>query len=289
MGSTAIFPIQRRTMPDTARNKRQTWRFVDTGPCDGPTNMAIDEALLASFDADNSLPVLRLYGWAPATLSLGRFQHAEAVLDLDRCRTSGTQVVRRITGGGVIYHTAELTYSLVCAPHHLPPAASIKESFRILTSFLLSLYRNLGLDASYAIDRLPAGTPLGERTPFCFAGKESYDILIGTKKIGGNAQRRLKNVIFQHGSIPLVNVAEQGMRFLREQPGGVGEGTTSLESEGVLLAAEQLKGLLKSAFQEALDTTLEEGPLSSREKDAATCLLPKYLGDAWNIEGTCGA
>lgn len=288
-GRAANFPIRGRTMPGTCRNRPVTWRFVDTGPCDGPANMAIDEALLASFDTDSSLPVFRLYGWAPATLSLGRFQHAGEVLDLNRCRTSGIQIVRRITGGGVIYHTAELTYSLVCAPHHLPPAASIKESFRILTSFLISLYRNLGLDASFAVDRLPAGTPLGERTPFCFAGKESYDILIGTRKIGGNAQRRLKNAIFQHGSIPLVNMAEEGMRFLRELPVGVREGTTSLESEGVPLTAEQLKEPLKSAFQECLGTILAKGALSSRERDAARRLLGKYRGDAWNMGGTSEA
>src|SRR5512138_1693627 len=125
-------------MPGTTNNRPRRWRFIDTGPSDGPTNMAIDEALLSSFDPNRSLPVLRLYGWSPAALSLGRFQNAEDVLDLDRCQAAGIPVVRRITGGGIIYHAAELTYSLVCAPYHLTPAASIKESFRILTSFLLS-------------------------------------------------------------------------------------------------------------------------------------------------------
>jgi len=57
--------------------------------------MAIDEALLRSFDPATSLPILRLYGWEPAALSLGRFQRAAGVLDLERCRTDGLAGDRR--------------------------------------------------------------------------------------------------------------------------------------------------------------------------------------------------
>jgi len=275
-------------MPDTQKIGPHRWRCIDTGPADGPTNMAIDEALLSSFDPNGALPVLRLYGWTPAALSLGRFQNAEQVLDLDCCHAAGVPVVRRITGGGVIYHAAELTYSLVCAPHHLPPANSIKESFRILTSFLLSLYRQLGLDASYAVDRLPTGTPFGERTPFCFAGRESYDILIGGRKIGGNAQRRLKNAVFQHGSIPLTNMGGKGAGFLREPPVGLAEGITSLKEHGIDCHAERLKGLLAKAFQEALGIALEPSTLTSAEEAKAHLLLDKFRSDRWNLAGNDG-
>ena len=130
------------------------WRLVDTGPLSGPANMAIDEALLDAFDPGRSAPVLRLYGWRPPALSLGRFQDPPSVLDLDRCRADGVPVVRRITGGGVIYHADELTYAIVCAPHHLPAASTIKETFRHLTGFLLAFYRSLGLDAGRGLDRL---------------------------------------------------------------------------------------------------------------------------------------
>src|SRR6185369_10479554 len=187
-----------------------TWRLIVTSPLSGAENMAIDEALLRSFDPESSLPVLRLYGWNPPALSLGRFQKAAEVLNLERCRQDDITIVRRITGGGVIYHADELTYSIVCAPGQIPPAASVKDSFRVLTGFLLAFYRRLGLDAAYALDVAPAGTCLGERTAFCFAGKESFDILADGCKIGGNAQRRTKRLIFQHGSIPLVNRAHTG-------------------------------------------------------------------------------
>ena len=78
------------------------WRLITTSPLSGAENMAIDEALLCSFDPISSQPVLRLYGWNPPTLSLGRFQKAAEVLDLERCTAEGVAVVRRMTGGGVI-------------------------------------------------------------------------------------------------------------------------------------------------------------------------------------------
>lgn len=58
------------------------WRVIDTGPCCGRENMAIDEALFRCFDPAASWPVLRLYGWQPPALSLGRFQKAGDDLDL---------------------------------------------------------------------------------------------------------------------------------------------------------------------------------------------------------------
>ena len=264
------------------------WRFIDSGPLDGAANMAVDEALLACFDPETSRPLLRIYGWEPPTLSLGRFQKAAEVLDRERCIRARVPVVRRITGGGVIYHAGEITYSLVCAPRHAHPAVSIRESFRVLTSFLIRFYGKLGLDALYAVDHFPVGTKLGERTGFCFAGKENYDIMIAGKKIGGNAQRRLKDVIFQHGSIPLVNHAGLGAGFLREPLAGIEETAGALRDFGVCFALPELKKLLREAFMETRATVLEEDALTARERTTAASLTLKHASAAWVWEGVDG-
>jgi lipoate-protein ligase A len=265
------------------------WRLVDTGFGAGAANMAVDEALLSSYDPARSRPVLRLYGWDPPALSLGRFQQAADVLDLPRCAAAGVPVVRRITGGGVIYHTEELTYSIVCAPELLPPTASIKESFRVLTAFLIRFYARLGLAPRYACDGPPGDASLGVRTPFCFAGREAYDILVAGKKIGGNAQRRMKGAIFQHGSIPLCNRAPEGSRFLREMPAGLDGGLASLRELGITASEAELKGELAAAFGESLGVTLEQEPLSREEREIALRLQrEKYADPAWNLHGTAG-
>ena len=247
--------------------------------------MAVDEALLLSFDPAASLPILRLYSWSPPALSLGRFQDAALVLNIDKCRTAGIPTVRRITGGGVIYHADELTYSIVCAPRHIPSTPSIKDSFRVLTSFLLTFYKNLGLDACYAADTCN-GQRLGGRTAFCFAGKETYDILVKGKKIGGNAQRRLKEVIFQHGSIPLRNRAEEGGTFMRELQHDLSGQTCSLAEAGCEREVAELKSLLTESFREGMGVTFQEERLTLREQAKSTELQGKYLDDGWNLRGT---
>jgi lipoyl(octanoyl) transferase len=266
-----------------------TWRLIVTSPLSGAENMAIDEALLRSFDPAVSLPVLRLYGWNPPALSLGRFQKSAEVLDLEHCRDDGLAVVRRMTGGGVIYHADELTYSLVCAPAQIPPASSIKDSFRVLTGFLLAFYRALGLDAAYAVDAAPEGTRLGERTAFCFAGKESFDILANGRKIGGNAQRRLKSVIFQHGSIPLQNRAVTGLTYMKEQIAMHAEGTASLAEYGVTFGREGLLELLAATFGTHFGVKLRNDTQSEREQaDMKRLLSNRYSADLWNLEGVGG-
>lgn len=265
---------------------RPTWRLIVTSPLSGAENMAIDEALLRSFDPLSSRPVLRLYGWNPPALSLGRFQKAAEVLDLERCRADGVAVVRRVTGGGVIYHADELTYSLVCAPGQIPPASSIKDSFRVLTGFLLAFYRVLGLDAAYAADAAPEGTRLGEKTAFCFAGRESFDILAGGRKIGGNAQRRLKGIIFQHGSIPLQNRAAVGLSYMREQISAYAEGTASLAEYGVDAGWSSLVNDLATAFSGYFGADLLNGSLSEAESaDMEKLLVGRYRSESWNLEG----
>lgn len=263
-----------------------TWRLIDTGPLDGPSNMALDEALLDSFDPASSSPVLRLYGWSPPALSLGKFQRAAEVLRLDRCAEAGVPVVRRITGGGVIFHADEVTYSLVCGERHLPSPRSIKESFRLLCGFLMESYRRLGLDPAFAVDGKPGNERLGVRTPFCFAGKEEYDILVGGKKLGGNAQRRLKRAIFQHGSIPLLNRAEEGAAFMTEPQPEIGRNTTSLSQCGTNISAEELQQLLTASFATVFGVELtQQEPTVNERRRAERLLEEKYRLSAWNLDG----
>jgi lipoate-protein ligase A len=248
--------------------------------------MAIDESLLCSFNPNKSDPMLRIYGWTAPSLSLGRFQKAEDVLDLERCRADSLSVIRRISGGGVIYHADELTYSIVCSPEQVPLASSVKDSFRILTRFLIDFYHALGLDASYAVDTVSDVERLGTRTAFCFAGKESFDILIDGKKIGGNAQRRQKNVIFQHGSIPIVSHAMTGLTYMRDCSPKYAESTTTIRDCSVYSESAILKHNLVEAFKRRMGVEIYECQLSSDEQQLSQQLLmDKYSTDRWNLRG----
>jgi lipoate-protein ligase A len=249
------------------------FRLIDTGPLTGPENMAIDAALLDCFVVRESLPLLRLYGWNPPSFSCGRFQEPAEILNLERCQTDSIPVVRRITGGGVIYHGAELTYSLVCPVDFIPGNRSVKDTFFSLTSFLIAFYRGLGLSPVYAADYFGSDKRLGHRTPLCFAGIESCDIMVSGRKIGGNAQRRLKKVIFQHGSIPLEPKTGESEKYLLAASTQIGPGTTSLTEEGVSAERPILAGKLAAAFAETFAVEPHSAGLSAAEKICATTYM----------------
>jgi lipoate-protein ligase A len=176
-----------------------TARFVPYGIRGGQENMAIDEYLLLRH-GHAGVPVLRLYGWNPPAISLGRYQGIEC-LDRDACLGDGVTVVRRITGGGAIFHDHELTYSVLWPAGNPDTHESNAGSFKKINAFIMETYRSLGINPVYAKDAGRESPP--GRLDFCFSGNEDYDILIEGRKIGGNAQRRVRGALLQH-AVPVV-------------------------------------------------------------------------------------
>ena len=128
--------------------------------------------------AEDSVPVLRLYGWKPSAVSIGYFQSLEEEVDVKKCKKAGIDVVRRLTGGGAVLHEHELTYSFITKVY----PTNIMESYRLICEPVVMCLKNLGLDAKFS--------PLN-------------DIIVGDKKVSGNAQTRRKNTLLQHGTILL--------------------------------------------------------------------------------------
>ena len=105
--------------------------------------MAIDEALYSSFcDDPLAIPVFRIYQWKGPSFSIGVSQNPQAELDLEKCKTENVPYVRRMTGGGIILHDDEITYSLIVPPSVSFPFRPIPESFKALCSFLIIFYKS---------------------------------------------------------------------------------------------------------------------------------------------------
>ncbi len=200
------------------------WRFIDSPILNAKENMAIDESLLTC----KELPVFRLYSWEPNCFSIGRFQKIEAVKDW---QIYGDNWAKRITGGGLLLHGFDVSYTVVI-PIKLLGKRSVKQSYEYICEFILNFYKNLGLNPNWAKNILPDSL---SHSSFCQEGFEPYDIIIEGKKIGGNAQKRTKGFVLQHGSIPIKNDE-------REHAGH------SLEEFGVKLNTEKTKKLLKKSF-----------------------------------------
>ena len=280
----------------------KNWRFLDSGYADCYTNMAIDEAIFLEYASGNALPTLRMYGWKPAALSIGSSQKPEMELDLSKCQRENVSFVRRITGGGIIFHHNELTYSIACSLDDIRDLAtnmrgavststfdiSVRGAYKIICSFLIKAYSMLGLEAKFAGEYDKTLNPLPERRDgFCFASKELYDIVINGKKLGGNAQRRQKNMIFQHGSIPLKLDLDTATSFLKEALPALDDKTSSLEQAlHSQIQFDEFKAIAKKAFEDTFSLILSDGTLTDREKKLAIELKNnKYKTTKWNLYG----
>ena len=262
------------------RQLKRPWRLIVTDAAPGDWNMALDEAL-ADGVRTGGLPFLRFYFWDPATLSLGRFQNLQTGLSE---HAATVPRVRRPTGGGGIWHADELTYSLGCRQDDLN-VTGVKASFEILCGFLVEAWRSLGWEAGFAKDAASAGT-LGGFAPACFAGQEEYDILVGGRKLGGNAQRRDRTSIFQHGSIPRVLDSSALERLFlpgfRPDRGA----TTDLQSCGWSGSAQELIPVLAEAFRTRLGVEWSAGPPTAEELDRAETLRRQRFSDPdWTQNG----
>lgn len=266
---------------------KKSWKLITDKPQNGFTNMAIDETLLTKIFAEDGTPIFRIYGWDKPTISLGRFQNPDGALFLDRCKMDDIPIVRRITGGAVILHLPEeITYSLVCSDSDIDKNFSVKETYRAICGFIINFYTKLGFQPKYAAEDFAISEKLGLRTSLCFAGKEEYDITINSKKIGGNAQKRLKHTIFQHGSIPINFDSDIVKKYVKNIPDDIKLKSTSLNELGVTKNIDELANILTKSFSESLQSSFSEYIITDSDGDFIKNIQKKkYENDKWNFRG----
>ena len=216
----------------------KTFRLIRSKPNSATYNMALDEKIFLRFIEDG-IPVLRIYSWEAPSITIGISQEAEGEIDLKQCQADGVQIAQRFTGGGVLFHHDEITYSFVCAKDDVGEEKKIFVSYRQICAFLIYFYKLLGLDACFALE---AEGFKNKSLPhkLCSASHEKFDIVIGGRKIGGNAQKRRREVIFQHGAIPLsIDWGFVG-KYVRNLPKDISSKATTLVEELVVLPERQI-------------------------------------------------
>jgi len=256
------------------------WRLLKTETYNAFMNMAIDEAIMKARIENHVQNTLRFYCWKPSAVSIGRFQNIEKEVQLDNCRKHGIDVVRRITGGGTVYHDSEdeITYSVVANKKDLE-APDITAVYARIYAGLAEAVKILGLRADFNKGNV----------------KTCPNLMVKGKKISGSAQSHKKGVVLQHGTL-LVDVDLKKMfTFLRvpwartcmEVVGVAERKITSVKKElGRHVSVEEVKETLVKGFQKALNMKLVRGELTLYEKELAEKLCKeKYATDDWNFHG----
>jgi len=172
--------------------------IIERLPLPGSMNMAVDEYLFRSL-GQTPQTYVRFYQWERPTASLGYSQAVEKVVDLDFCRRNGIDVVRRITGGKLVLHWREITYSISSSDGQAF-SSTLAESYRLISGGLICGLKKMGLKARLA-DPPPASYSKGNMPCFSYPARD--EIEVDGKKIVGSAQKRMGARFLQHGSIPL--------------------------------------------------------------------------------------
>jgi len=166
------------------------WLSLNSGKGESAFNMALDEALLENA-AQIGKPVLRFYGWTEPAATFGYFQKFSDVARATHLRP----LIRRPTGGGIVPHDADWTYSFIAPPNHEWHSLKAEESYRRIHEWIRDAFAKLTIEtelAPHAKKSLPGQ---------CFIGHEKFDLLWHGKKIAGAAQRRNKSGLLIQGSI----------------------------------------------------------------------------------------
>ncbi|MEM2208040.1 MAG: biotin/lipoate A/B protein ligase family protein [Sulfolobales archaeon] len=245
----------------------QSLRFrliVDEGS--GYYHMAMDEALLFSA-AMGGVPTVRLYVFNKPTVTLGYFQKIEEVVDLEFTRREGVDVVRRVTGGGAVYHDpkGEITYSIVVPEQSVPE--DIAESFKYLASGVIEAARVLGAPAEFV--------PLN-------------DGVIAGRKFSGQAQIRRFGFVLQHGTFMYATdldalsevIKVQGVKLSSRGPVRA-RVTTLSEYLGRNIEKKEAIEALIEGFRRGLGVELQEGAYTEIELRLASELEWKYRSREW--------
>jgi lipoate-protein ligase A len=231
---------------------------LDSGFHTGEENMAFDRQLMAAFldgrfqqRYGHDCCLWRFYAWHPYAVTVGYNQDISGI-DALKCRNAGIDVVRRPTGGRAVFHAEEFTYSFFTES-----AVQNSELYRMVHEVIQLALESLGIDAGFCrstLSRQQAGPASGAVS--CFTASARYELQVEGRKLVGSAQRRSRNVLLQHGSLPLSSRHKELCRLIALPEGDAFEEirdemekkTTSLEEIlGHIPEYEQLSALMLTA------------------------------------------
>lgn len=263
-----------------------TWRILKLETHDAFMNMAIDEAILRTRVSGVVPNTLRFYRWKPSAVSIGRFQKLENEVNLENCRELGVDVVRRVSGGGTVYHDAEgeVTYSVIAKTEDMG-AKDIAEVYSRIYAAISEALRVMGIPADYS----PGDA------------KNCPNLTVNGKKISGSAQANKSGIVLQHGTLLLdvdlprmftvlrVPWANSCMQVVNVAKGKI----TSVQGElGHAVTPGTAANAIAHGFTVALNMQVVEnvqsveGELTQEERELAQKLYrEKYATKEWNFEG----
>lgn len=176
--------------------------ILESGPKSAEWNMRADEEALSSLTS-SSQPMLRFYEWSEPSATYGYFLNPSDYFNAGGVQKHSLALARRPTGGGVIFHTDDLAFSLIVPSSHPFYSLDPLHSYHVINACVL-----LAIKAFYTASSFSHMHPCS-RGGFCMAKPTKYDLLLEGKKVGGAAQRKTKQGLLHQGSLYLAHPASE--------------------------------------------------------------------------------
>jgi len=256
-----------------------TWRLLPLQTNNGFMNMATDEAILNARTSDQVPNTLRFYRWQPSAVSIGKNQNPEAEVYLDACKGLGVDVVRRMSGGGTVYHDCdgEVTYCVTAKTADLGTADITMVYSRIYEAIKHAL-ELLGITADFS-----GGD-----------AKNCPNMTVKGKKISGSSQAITRGIVLQHGTVLRSVDLPKMFTLLKLKNASCTQAAdiakrkiTSIENElDHAVTAEAVASALAEGFRSILKIQLEPSKLTPGEVELANRLCKeKYATEEWTFTG----
>jgi lipoate-protein ligase A len=239
--------------------------------------MARDVAILEAVAAGTSPPTVRLYGWRPPCLSLGRHQGLEAA-DLAFCAAHGIDVVRRPTGGRAVLHHLERTYAVMAPLGSGPLPRALQSAYRRICEGLVDGVRSLGVEAELTGGEVNLRLPGPRTTVPCFEAPAGGEVVVSGRKLIGSSMRSVGGHVLQHGAILLDwdGALQSGAMGLADDSGVRSHVTTLTDELGRTPAAHEIDDVVVRGVTSALGVELLPGGLTSDESRREDALVPEF-------------
>lgn len=175
------------------------WQVIETKNEEAQAIMDKDAALLDNLE---DRPILHLYEWSGPSATYGYFVKPEQFLSLEGCESAGLKLAKRPTGGGIIFHTTDLAFSVLVPSTHKGYSDNTLENYAFVNNKVRSVVGSLLKEYPHLLPEDPS--PIDSSCArFCMAKPTIYDVMLGGRKVAGAAQRKKKQGYLHQGSISI--------------------------------------------------------------------------------------
>ena len=254
-------------------------RLLNMGKNRAAMNMAIDEAILIT-QKDHPNPTLRFYDWSNPAFSFGYFQNIASEVDIDACNTENIELVKRMTGGGIVVHGWDLTYSLILPRYS--GEKPVSEMYQTIGKNLVSAFVKLGIPATCNSTIVHQSDSLQN---LCLTNLVENDVLLNGKKIAGVSARRNRNGVLFQGYISLDTPPDRILKRVsnnKEIYHEVCNNSTAINSDERNISRYTLIQTISETYD--IGISFNTGKMSVKEQEQAETLVrTKYATAAWNF------